>query len=167
MNWIDILSVIISVLNFVFVVIVFFKDNKDRMIERENSYKMSWFNRLDIDKIINNLNIAYTKVEEEINKIVSENDSKTKLELIRKSINDFNNYMITEKEKISDISYCLNQGSDNKVILAFSNALEAYGVMIQGIFIHNVSNFEKIKNDLNKTKNEIIKAIYNMGKSYI
>lgn len=167
MNWINILSVIISALNFVFVVIVFFKDNKDRMVERENSYKMSWFNRLDIDKIINNLNIAYTKVEEEINKIVNENDSKIKLELMRKSVNDFNNYMITEKEKISDISYCLNQSSDNKVILAFSNALEAYGVMIQGIFIDNVSNFEKIKNDLNKTKNEIIKAIYNMGKSYI
>lgn len=164
-NWLDnvasIVTLIISVLNLLFIIFVHFNDKKEKVIQSQKEYNFNWYKLIHVDKRISNLNKIIDMVNDSCMDIKnSQEDSlDNRKEMQRSHIEKIDKLFIEEKRKFTQIV----KNVDNKEYIHLRDLYNDFQEKYAEIFTKAVAGENYDFSNLNIIESSIIKEYYDLG----
>lgn len=162
-------TIIISFLNLIFVVWFYFNDKKQKKKESEKSYKMTWYRTFDFKENMDNLDQIFKKAR--INLLEILNSEEKNVDVLRtkakKCIEEFDEKLIHEKEKMVSILNCIDKQNGQLLATKYNIVQDKFLELIQRCVINVNSNNVNIDQEIFEMKSIIISCSYNIGLQFI
>lgn len=159
----------ISLLNLMFVVWFYFSDKKQKKKESEKSYKMTWYRTFDFKENMENLDNIFKKAR--INLLDIKNSEERNIDILkekaREYIEEFDEKLLYEKEKMVSILNCIDKPNGQVLAAKYNIVQDKFLELIQKCVININSEETNIDEEIFKMKSIIISCSYDIGLQFI
>ena len=163
------ITIIVAILNLVFVVWFYFNDKKQKRKESLQSYKMTWYRSFDFKENIESLNNIFNNAL--INIIDIRNSDEKDINVLREKakecINDFDKKIIYEKEKMLSILYCIDKLSGKILANKFNDVQDNFLQLVQKCTLGLDLEYVNVDEEFFEMKSTIIDCLYSIGLNFI
>ena len=160
-NIANIATLLISFLNLIFVVLFYAKDRKEHKKEKQQNYKSSWLNMINVKERIENLNFIITETKKlSIEIFNNKEDSLEQRKLImQSSLSTLDNLLINEKNKFSYLLKCIDQNKNKEMCKLYNEYQDEYMHVLECAVLEKNLDYSVLQDILNM----ITEMYYNLG----
>lgn len=160
-NATNIITLIVSILNLIFIVLFYVRDKKEHKKEKNRDYKNSWFNMVNVKERIKNLNNIINNVKDFSLKILeNEEDSLEKRkELMQKSLEKLNGEFVNEKNSFTYLLRCIDDEKNQQLCKLYNDFQDSYMKILESAVLKDTLDYSSLQSVLSK----ITELYYNLG----
>ncbi len=171
----DAVNVLTVTMNFAFVIWMYFRDKKEKIVYDKNSYKMYWYKTFILENYLGKIESFFNECEEEIKKIQSSMSNTQTLDQIKEyKKNQFMKFTKEQsiiKQEITSIVTILSEDMSENIRNIFIGLQEEFTNSLDKLIMSDSSNYmqnlQECINMLSDKKREILNQLYTYGENII
>lgn len=163
------LTIAISLLNLIFVVCFYFGNKMQKKKESEKSYKMAWYRTFDFKENMENLDNIFKKARTNLLDIKNNEEKNIDIlkEKTREYIEEFDEKLLYEKEKMVSILNCIDKQNGQLLAKKYNVVQDKFLELIQKCVINVNSEDINIDEEIFEMKSIIISCSYDIGLQFV
>lgn len=157
----NIATVVISFINLLFIITIYYKDKKRDKDEKLKKYKYDWFKMIDVRERVNNLNKLNINIKQKADDLYnnSEDSLEKRNSITAKYLFDINATVFAEKNSYTYLLKCIDSNENREVTKLYNAYQEEY----MNIFIKAEAKEEYDISKLFDLSSEISEKFYKIG----
>ena len=124
----NIATAVISFINLLFIITIYYKDKKNDKDEKLKKYKYDWFKMIDVRKRVDNLNDLNINIKEKAEDLYnnSEDSLEKRNNIMAKSLSSINAIVFSEKNSYTYLLKCIDPNENIEITKLYNDYQEEY-----------------------------------------